>query len=463
MSLATSVNMGLSRMLADSAADKYSGIATTVRGKHKRLFCLDQGQLIFAASNVIEEQFSEILLRDKLISAADLAAARGASEQLGVKLTRLLVDEKVVDHQALEGLLAQHVRELLFTTLDWPDGEASLARGQPDLGGEVTTSLYCISLLLEYAEEHPASLQEVQRRVGPLSDRLQVAVDRSSILDGTASRPAQEYLLQNCDGARSTGDVVRASPEPPEATWRALYGLRLTGVLAPIAKTDAAAKAGTVRTREEILTRLEHAEMVDHYALLRVSSACSREEVLRAYYVVARDYHPDRYRTGPLEDLREKMETYFAQVTEAYNTLYDPGSRKEYDRELSEEQATEITQDTAELARQNFKRAKSLIAKGRFADAVPWLENAIQQDAPNASYRVELGKLMARNPRMRQAAEEHLIEANRLDPSLVEGYLALGDLYLKQADHENATRMFREVLRWEPTHAEATARLKKLG
>ena len=147
MTLATSVDMGLSRLLAEGAVDKHSGIATAVRGKHKRLFCLDQGQLVFAASNVIEEQFSELLIREKLIAATDLAAAHGASEQLGIKLTRLLVDEQVVDRQALEGVLQRHVRQLLFSTLDWPDGEASLARGNPDLGEEVTTSLSCISLL----------------------------------------------------------------------------------------------------------------------------------------------------------------------------------------------------------------------------------------------------------------------------------------------------------------------------
>ena len=70
---------------------------------------------------------------------------------------------------------------------------------------------------------------------------------------------------------------------------------------------------------------------------------------------------------------------------------------------------------------------------------------------------------MARNPRLRQEAQQQLIEANRLDTSLVDGYLALANLYLKQADRENAAKMVREVLRWDPGHAEAEARLKKLG
>ena len=72
-------------------------------------------------------------------------------------------------------------------------------------------------------------------------------------------------------------------------------------------------------------------------------------------------------------------------------------------------------------------------------------------------------QLLTRNPRLRHKAEEHLIEANRLDPSLAEGYLALGDLYLKSSRKEDAMKLYREVLRWEPGHLEATARLQQLG
>ena len=298
---------------------------------------------------------------------------------------------------------------------------------------------------------------------GPASACLQVTVDRKSILEGTGSRPALDHLLERCDGRVSITDLVRTSPEPEEPTWRLLYGLLLLGLVASTVKAASGAKARVEVIREEVLARIEHAGMRDHYKLLRVNTGSSREQILQAYYAVARAYHPDRFRSGPLEDLRERVERYFAQVTEAYDTLYNPETRAAYDQELAEAEQTEATQDTAGLARENFKRAKSLIAKGRLPEAVPWLQNAIQQDALNASYRVELGKVMASNPRMRKEAEQHLIEANRLDPSFVGGYFELGKLYLKQANPEKAARMFREVLRWEPGHLEATARLKKLG
>ena len=181
-------------------------------------------QVIARASNVIEEQFSELLIREKLISVSDLAAARRVSEQMGIELTRMLMDQQVIDQQALERMLDQHVRHLLFSTLEWPDGEASLARGNPDLGGALTTSLSCVSLLLEYTGEHPASLEEVRRRVGPASSCLQVTVGRKSILEGTDSRPAVDHLLERCDGRVSITDLVRTSPEPEGPTWSAKDG-----------------------------------------------------------------------------------------------------------------------------------------------------------------------------------------------------------------------------------------------
>ena len=59
--------------------------------------------------------------------------------------------------------------------------------------------------------------------------------------------------------------------------------------------------------------------------------------------------------------------------------------------------------------------------------------------------------------------EQVLIETNRIDPSLAEGYVALGELYLKMKRRDDAVRLFQEVLRWEPGNLAAGAHLKELG
>ena len=151
-------------------------------------------------------------------------------------------------------------------------------------------------------------------------------------------------------------------------------------------------------------------------------------------------------------------------MTEAYNTLYDPASRAEYDELQHTEREDESSkQDAAYLASENFRRGQALAAKGRFKDAVQSMENAIQLDERNARYWLEAGRLLARNPRLRDRAIEHLIEATKLDPSLAEGYYELGELYLKISRRAEAIELFHETLRWEEGHVEARARVRELG
>jgi curved DNA-binding protein CbpA len=461
MKAAPPVDLALARALADCGSRGHSGVCTAVRGKLKRLFCIEDGFLVHAASNLIEEQFSEILVRDGLVSLGDLASARQVAECQGLRLSRLLLTGGRISEAALVAAIEQHVRDLLFSTLDWNEGGCRFARGRPDLGDDVRVQLAPVPLLLDYARSHPASLDAVRRRVGPDHGRLALREERRGLLgqggpDGTA--PA---LLAAWDADKPIAEQVESLPGAPEANWRSIYALTLIGVLDGESGHRLQEAA---LTREEVESTLDRLASTDHYSILGLTSNATRMQVREAYYVLARRYHPDRFNTGPLQDMRQRMEGYFACVTEAYNTLYDPALRSAYDQQRSTEGGqARPEQDVAFLARENFRRAQALIARGRLKDAVTSLENAIQLDDRNAVYRLELGRLLARNPRMRNEAEAHLIEANRIDPALSAGYLELGLLYAKSQRPDDAARLFREVLRWEPGHQQALAQLAELG
>lgn len=58
--------------------------------------------------------------------------------------------------------------------------------------------------------------------------------------------------------------------------------------------------------------------MTDPYKVLGVSPDATDEEVKKAYYALAKKYHPDAYRDNPLKDLADdKMK----QINEAYDTI----------------------------------------------------------------------------------------------------------------------------------------------
>lgn len=451
--------------LAEQVRLGSTGILTVSSGKLKRLFCLEKGRVVFARSNLIEEQFGEYLVREGLLTPGRRAEAQAAAAKAGVKPARFLLDEGILAEEVLLPAVESHARKLLVESLGASKSICRFAKGRPNLEGELTVALSCIPLILEHAEKSPAGLDAVLVGIGPPNTRPLRSRRAGSLLEGLALDPVVGFLDERADGKLDVRTLVAASPGSEEATLRALYGLLAVGVLERAADEAPAKQQRERVSRDEVEARIHAASGVDHYQLLGLESNANADEVRDAYYHLARRYHPDRFRTGPLEDLLAGIERYFTQVTEAYNTLWNPDLREQYDEELSQrgvEKRTRPAQDARELARQNYLRAKVMVDKKRFQEAVTFLENAIELFEAESAFHLDLGRVLALNPRRRDDSERHLQRAIELDPTAVEGRLTLGDLYLKIGRKDDAARMYDEVLRWEPTNSSALARLEEL-
>ena len=453
------------RLLCEKGAEQASGILAASRGRLRRLFCLEKGWLVYATSNLIEEQFVEFLVRSGALSPGARAdaveiASQGKRSPIAVLVAtgRPPIDTL---RRSMEGL----IRELLTSTLEWPDGAFTFESGLPKLEGEVTVRLTPRSLVLAHVKKHPASLDALRIRIGRPDLRPVAAMsveEASNQLDTLGA-----YLIEASDGKTELAAIVKKSPAEEEPTLRAIYGFLLVGWLEP--EDPAVRRARELRgrdgelTREECLGRLTIATGQDHYGVLGVDRTARADVIRDAYYGLARRFHPDRFRSGPLADLLERFEEFFASVTDAYNTLTDPAARQEYDTLMSAPAQEDKTTDTGYLARQNFLKGRALAAMRKFNEAVTFLENAIQLDPAQAEYHLELGLLLARNPRRREDAERHLLQTIELAPTLVRAYVALGNMYLKAGRAGRAARMAKEALRWEPAHLEASQLLAEAG
>lgn len=63
----------------------------------------------------------------------------------------------------------------------------------------------------------------------------------------------------------------------------------------------------------------------DYYKTLGVSEDASADEIKKVYRKLAKQYHPDRHKGDKASEAR------FKEISEAYETLKDPGKRAEYD------------------------------------------------------------------------------------------------------------------------------------
>ena len=452
------------RMLAEHAGNSASGILTVTSGKLKRLFCLDQGRLVFAASNLIEEQFPEALVKANLLSPAHRAEAKVEAARKQQKLATYLHEEEVVSPDILMSALEDHVRTLLSASLEAPDGHPSFARGRPDLDGELLVDLSCVPIVLDHVRTRPASIDDVRVRIGPPNIKPRHSEGAEKLLAGVTLDEAATHVLEHSNGERDVSALVDRPSGPDGDRLRALYGLMLLGILEGAEKIEETTTDQGV-TENEALGRLRTAESATCYEILGVDRNAKDNEIRESYYYLARRYHPDRFRTGPLARLLDEIEQYFTKVTEAYNTLIDPERRSQYNEELTArlggEKKPEL--DHATLARQNFARAKALLARNRLHEALTFLENAVNLDDSRAPYHLELAKVLSRNPRRRADAETHFQRANEIDPTSADGYFELGQFYARSGRTDDAKRLFREALRWDQQHRGARAQLDALG
>jgi len=455
------------RLLCTNADEGADGILTATRGKLRRLFCLQKGWIVFATSNLIEEQFVEYLVRTDAISPRVYAQAVEESGKAYTKPIAYLLRTKTPSQDALERGMQGLIRELLTSTLEWPDGGCAFASGLPRLDGEVTVRLSPRTLVLAHAKRYPASLDALRVRIGP-PDLRPIVTEAADGL-GATQDAVGEFLLARCDGMMDLSQLVKESPADEEATLRAIYGYLLAGLLDPedrqVRREREAREKEDALSREECLGRLTMAAGQDHYGVLGIDRTARPKAVHEAYYALARRYHPDRFRSGALTDLLPRFEEFFRLVTDAHNTLSDPARRVEYDEQLVSAKAAPEAKgaDSAYLAKQNFLRGRALASQRKYTEAVTFLENALTLDPGQPEYHLELGLVLSLNPRHREEAERHLLQAIDLAPTVVSAYVALGKMYLKAGRLGRAGRMAREALRWEPEHLEASELLVAAG
>ena len=72
-----------------------------------------------------------------------------------------------------------------------------------------------------------------------------------------------------------------------------------------------------------------------YYELLNIPPTATHAAVKTAFYKLAAQLHPDRFHSLGDEAVREKLETIFARVGEAYRVLSNPEKRVTYDKGLA--------------------------------------------------------------------------------------------------------------------------------
>ena len=201
---------------------------------------------------------------------------------------------------------------------------------------------------------------------------------------------------------------------------------------------------------EAFLQRLRGAD--SYYDILGVETEASPETLKSAYYELARRYHPDRFRkTEPT--LVARLESAFARITQAYDTLRDDSLRASYNAKLQARKkapravdSTPVVQEAAstpivdsspaetqasaaERAANDFKEGYAALEQGQRTIAAGLFASAARLMPNEARYRAYYGHMLAAQENTRRVAEAELQAAIKLDPANAEYRMMLAQLF----------------------------------
>jgi len=184
--------------------------------------------------------------------------------------------------------------------------------------------------------------------------------------------------------------------------------------------------------------------MPDFYEVLGVPKSATAAEIRQAYVRLAKAKHPDRFK-DPVE--KGTAESFFKDLTTAFNTLSNQGRRQEYDREHEKPKPT----NPVEIAKDAYERALALVEQGAGGDeALTLLRSAVHHQPEEARYHAALGRFLAKRTTFNREAIQSLERASQLEPRNAAFLADLALLFHKQGLHLRAQKAVEQALRLAP-------------
>ena len=195
-------------------------------------------------------------------------------------------------------------------------------------------------------------------------------------------------------------------------------------------------------------------KFVDLYAVLRVWPTASEDAIKKAYFAMAKLYHPDVAGKGPEEEGDSDVD--FKLINEAYAILIDEGKRREYDERLKDQGGgptgtapREADQRSARLA---YEQARAAMRSNRYDKAAVLLKSAIKYDDSNPAFYSWYGFALAALKTQLHQARDACKKALEMEFYNSDFHANLGFVYHQAGLTSTANESFNEALKWDPDH-----------
>jgi tetratricopeptide (TPR) repeat protein len=416
------------------------------------------GGLLFAKTTLPEERMGDILLKNGKISK-DVYLSIPRMIRPGQMIGENLVQKKIISQRDLyDGLMAQ-MSVIALSMFSHFNAEIVFREHDrfldQDFGFKMSLPLI-IEQGIRGMKFHP-SLRTF------LEDKILVLKETTHVPLLTAP---EKKLLNRVDGKSVAKAYLASQTLAPQEFWKALYlfyclnavDFLETGKAEPTSK----GKENLQARIDEVLELKKKLPELDFYQLLGVSRQTSEADIKKAYFKLARKYHPDLFGRNLPPSVKDQIDEVFDHITKAYRSLADKDQKVSYAAK-SAGGGREEEKDKSKNAEIRFRQGKTLFNQGRYEESLALLEEAVRLKDDKGDYYLLLAMAESKIPSFSKKAERDFLKAIEFEPWNPEGWVGLGCLYKKEGLLMRAKKQFEKALEIDADHKVARQELKTLS
>ena len=433
-----------------------------------KYFFFEKGAIFQVKTNEPDERLGEILYKLERIPKEAHARIEEYIEP-NKNLGEVLRTRGVISEDDLVEALSHQIRESVLNVFPYFDAEFDFQPHEGFAGG-TAESRVSVPLLIEYGI----------RRMQP-NPLLQTFLARRTPVLGLKTyayllTTEEKDILDKVNGTDAAEVILKTLTMPADQFWKSLYLFHCLGVvelpgqgeeapppdLRSRIRPPSASHADAPREIADVLAMRDMLPAMTLYQILDIPKTATDEEVKKAYFQLARKFHPDRFDRKLATEYKGPIAEVFDGITNAYRVLSNVESRRVYDAKSAPAAAQEDVQESYRRADIKFRQGKTLHGQGRYNEAIAYLEEAIRIRRDKGDYFLLLAMCESKLKVYVQKAEQDFFKAIQLEPWNPEGYVGLAMLYKAEGLQTKAIKQLEKALEAEPDHASAREALEEL-
>jgi tetratricopeptide (TPR) repeat protein len=467
-------------------AEKKTGIAVVTRETAVKKVYFSGGDIIFASSNLSEDWLGEWLARAGTITREQSDASAELVKHSGKKQGTILVELGFIGTKELVDGVKYQIRQIIISLFNWRDGNYVFEEGPLPTDDIIPLEMSTGNLIIEGLRG--LDWQVVRKSLPRLKTIIRPAGDPMLLFQGANLDQDHRAVFSLIDGNRTIEEICCLSGIGDFNTLRALYvllALRMVErgelknekdkkfacemvqeTIAPAKEKHAEPKAAPMITKEDLILAYKTLEQQNYYEILGIGRSATPQEMKKAYFSLAKLYHPDRHFNPEMNGMKGTLEALFTAIHDAYETLSDQAKRDQYDLDLmratSKPRVAERRSDKGKAVDQ-FNEGMKQFKAGNFWGAEEALQWAMRLDPDNAEYVFRRGVALSRIPRRGHEAEEVFAKAIKMAPSKIEYSLELGNFFARSGLKTKALSVYREALTHNPNAEQIKQAIQKIS